>query len=83
MKVLKFSSQTCMPCKQLGKIIETLDSDTKARFQDVKSETDITVFMKYGVRAVPTLIVIDEAENEVRRHTGMMTKDELVKFLGS
>ena len=78
MKILKFSSATCMPCKQLAKIIDGLDNDIKAMFEEYTSENDITKFMEFNVRSVPTLIAVDESGNELRRSTGMMTEDKLI-----
>lgn len=81
MKILKFSSATCMPCKQLAKIIDELDDDTKSLFEEYTSENDITKFMQFNVRSVPTLIVIDESGNELRRSTGMLQRDKLLAFV--
>ena len=83
MKILKFSSATCMPCKQLAKIIDGLDDDTKSLFEEYTSENDITKFMQFNVRSVPTLIVVDESDNELRRSTGMMSEDKLIEFIGA
>lgn len=83
MKILKFSSATCMPCKQLAKIIDGLNNDTKALFEEYTSENDITKFMQFNVRSVPTLIAVDETGNELRRSTGMMTEDKLIEFIGA
>lgn len=83
MKILKFSSATCMPCKQLAKIIDGLNDDTKSLFEEYTSENDITKFMQFNVRSVPTLIVVDESDNELRRSTGMMTEDKLIEFIGA
>ena len=83
MKILKFSSATCMPCKQLGKIIDGLDHEAKSLFEEYTSENDITKFMKFNVRSVPTLIAVDELGNELRRSTGMMTEDKLIEFIGA
>ena len=83
MKILKFSSATCMPCKQLAKIIDGLDHEVKSLFEEYTSENDITKFMQFNVRSVPTLIVIDESGNELRRSTGMMTEDKLIEFIGA
>lgn len=83
MKILKFSSATCMPCKQLAKIIDELDDDTKSLFEEYTSENDITKFMQFNVRSVPTLIAVDESGNELRRSTGMMTEDKLIEFIGA
>lgn len=81
MKILKFSSATCMPCKQLAKIIDGLDENVKSLFEEYTSENDITKFMEFNVRSVPTLIVVDESGNELRRSTGMMTEDKLIEFI--
>ncbi len=83
MKILKFSSATCMPCKQLAKIIDGLDHEVKSLFEEYTSENDITKFMEFNVRSVPTLIVVDESGNELRRSTGMMTEDKLIEFIGA
>ena len=83
MKILKFSSATCMPCKQLAKIIAGLDHEVKSLFEEYTSENDITKFMEFNVRSVPTLIAVDESGNELRRSTGMMTEDKLIEFIGA
>lgn len=83
MKILKFSSATCMPCKQLAKIIDGLNDDAKSLFEEYTSENDITKFMQFNVRSVPTLIAVDESGNELRRSTGMMTEDKLIEFIGA
>ena len=83
MKILKFSSATCVPCKQLAKIIDGLDHEVKSLFEEYTSENDITKFMKFNVRSVPTLIAVDESGNELRRSTGMMTEDKLIEFIGA
>lgn len=81
MKILKFSSATCMPCKQLAKIIDGLDHEVKSLFEEYTSENDITKFMEFNVRSVPTLIAVDESGNELRRSTGMIQRDGLLEFI--
>jgi thioredoxin-related protein len=72
-----------MPCKQLAKIIDGLNNNTKVLFEEYTSENDITKFMEFNVRSVPTLIAVDESGNELRRSTGMMTEDKLIEFIGA
>lgn len=81
MKILKFSSATCMPCKQMAKVIDELDDDTKSLFEEYTSENDITKFMQFNVRSVPTLVVVDDSGNELRRSTGMLQRDKLLAFV--
>ena len=47
------------------------------------SENDITKFVEFNVRSVPTLIAVDELGNELRRSTGLMTEDKLIEFIGA
>jgi len=72
-----------MPCKQLTKIIDGLDHEVKSLFEEYTSENDVTKFMRFNVRSVPTLIAVDESGNELRRSTGMMTEDKLIEFIGA
>jgi len=81
MKILKFSSQACMPCKQLSKVIDELGMDARNRFEDVTAEDDRARFMEFGIRAVPTLIMVDSKGVEIKRATGMMSKDQLTEFM--
>ena len=81
MKILKFSNAICLPCKQMAKVIDELDDDTKSLFEEYTSENDITKFVKFNVRSVPTLIVVDESGNELRRSTGMLQRDKLIEFI--
>lgn len=70
-----------MPCKQLAKIIDGLDHEVKSLFEEYTSENDITKFMEFNVRSVPTLIAVDESGNELRRSTGMIQRDGLLEFI--
>ena len=72
-----------MPCKQLAKIIDGLDHEVKSLFEEYTSENDITKFMEFNARSVPTLIVVDELGNELRRSTGMIQRDGLLEFIGA
>ena len=81
MKILKFSSATCMPCKQMAKVIDELDDDTKSLFEEYTSENDITKFMQFNVRSVPTLVAVDDSGNELRRSAGMLQRDKLLAFV--
>ena len=83
MKILKFSNEFCVACNQLAKIIDGLDHEVKSLFEEYTAENDITKFVEFNVRSVPTLIVVDESGNELRRSIGMMTEDKLIEFIGA
>lgn len=66
MKILKFNSERCAPCKQLKDILEK-DKPEGIEFIDLDNMNHIEEFKKYGVRTVPTLIEVDEDGNEIQR----------------
>lgn len=81
MRILKFSSATCQPCKQLATMLASdTYADLRAKITDVTLESDVEIFKQYGVRSVPTIITIDSDGVELKRHTGMLTKDQLAAF---
>lgn len=79
MKILKFSADWCNPCKTLKKIIE--DNDFEAEFVDINVDHDFESVTKYAVRGFPTLVMIDEKENEVKRFVGLMSAQELKDWI--
>ena len=74
---MKFSASWCGPCKQLesnmldanldGVIVEKLDVD---------DSTARDTAQQYGVRSVPTLILLENGV-EVKRKSGSMSATEL------
>jgi thioredoxin-related protein len=46
---------------------------------DIDKDMDTTI--KYGVRGVPTMVLIDENGTEIGRKVGMMLEHELITFL--
>lgn len=71
MKFLKFSSKTCQPCKALAQQIEAWDSEIQTRMTSLDTQADFEETMKYRVRGVPTMIVLNDAGEEVARYTGL------------
>jgi thioredoxin-like negative regulator of GroEL len=61
MKVLKFSAEWCTPCKQMTKWLNTQGYDYD--IVEVPIETNQELVQIYGVRSVPTLIMLDEDNN--------------------
>lgn len=80
MKVLKFSATWCGPCKSLGNIIEKYyKGDVVVENVDIDEAQDMAI--KYGVRGVPTCILLNDAGEEVSRKVGTMMIDEFEKFV--
>lgn len=81
MKLLKFSATWCGPCKMLEKLLADYDHPLVGAMQSIDVDNNPDMAMKYGIRSVPTLIILDATDNEVRRTSGMQTVDKLEVFL--
>ena len=82
MKILKFYTDTCMPCKVLGK---TLDRIKEAEVTPVNATEALDMVDKYNVCSTPTLIFLNNEGEEVERTVGLTTeakiKEIIKKFL--
>ena len=77
-KILYFTASWCGPCKTLGPIIESLSGQINYQKIDVDNNQDLSV--KYGVRNIPTLVLIDENGTELNRSTGVIQKQQIIDF---
>lgn len=73
-KILRFSATWCQPCKMLAKNLETAQLDIPVEYVDIDS--NVTLTDDYGIRGVPTLVLLDDGK-EVSRLVGVKTADEL------
>jgi thioredoxin 1 len=46
---------------------------------DIDENQDMAI--KYGIRGVPTLVIVDEEGKEVSRKSGMLMENQLMEFL--
>lgn len=80
MKVLKFSAEWCGPCKMLANTIDKYyKGDVQIENIDIDENSEVAV--RYGIRGVPTLVLLDDNGSELRRKSGMMMIDEFEKFI--
>ncbi len=80
---LEIGSTTCIPCKQMEKVLEELreifGDQMDIQFHDVYKSRKIT--RKYRVRAIPTQVFLDASGTEIHRHMGFYPTEEITKFL--
>lgn len=72
MKILKFFSKTCGPCKVLSKNLREANIDV----EEVDIQENQELAMKYNIRSVPTLIKV-EGDQVLDRFTGIMNATQL------
>jgi thioredoxin-like negative regulator of GroEL len=84
-KLLKFYSPLCGPCKVLHKNIE----DSGVEYININIFEDECfdnlgatehLVEHYNVRALPTLIKIDDTGNELNRHVGILSVEQIKEF---
>lgn len=74
MKIIKFYSDTCGPCKVLDSNLKKAGIDYESI--NANSDENDTLVEKYKIQSVPTLIK-EENGVEVARHIGIMTGEQL------
>ena len=81
MKVFKFYADWCGPCKGLSMVIKGAEDKLPLPVVDVNIDENIALAQEFKVRSVPTMIVVDDNENEIRRQVGAMNEEQLLQFL--
>ena len=76
--ILYFTASWCGPCKTLAPRMEKLASQINYRKIDVDSNQDMS--MKYGVRNVPSLILVDGNGTELNRMVGVQPDQAILNF---
>ena len=82
--VVDFWAEWCGPCRMIAPIIEELstDYDGKVTVGKLNVDTNPEVSMKYGIRSIPTILILKNGE-VVDRHVGTATKQALVSKIDS
>jgi len=82
-KVIKFGSTWCVPCKRLNPILNQIKSEyPSVIFEDVDVDNDSKRAIEYNIRGVPTLIFEKNGE-VVKRTMGVTTKQNISNILNS
>jgi thioredoxin-like negative regulator of GroEL len=79
-KVYRFTAKWCQPCKMLTKTLEGISSDIEIMIIDI--DENITLPSMYGVRSVPTMVMVDN-DQEIKRMTGIKSAQEIEQWLTS
>lgn len=74
MKIIKFYSDTCGPCKVIDSNLKKAEIEYESI--NVHNDENADLVLKYKIRSVPTLIKEDNGV-EIDRHVGIMTEEKL------
>lgn len=78
--VVDFYATWCGPCKMFAPIFEEVANEIDMNFIKVDTDNNSDLAREYGVMSIPTIVLFENG-NEVKRHTGFMSKEEFIKFL--
>ena len=78
--VVDFYATWCGPCKMFGPIFEELSEESDINFVKLDVDKNEDIARKYGVMTIPTVILFENGE-EVKKHIGLMSKEELEEFI--
>lgn len=81
MKLLKFYAEWCGPCKVQSQIIKNAGDKITTHIEDVNIDDNIFMAQDFKVRSVPTMVLVDDNSNELKRHVGVLKEAELLEFL--
>jgi thioredoxin 1 len=70
MKYLLFTASWCQPCQTLKPVMEQVSKTIPVTKIDV--DTDAQTVSDYGVRSVPTVVLVKDGR-EVKRFTGVQS----------
>lgn len=77
--VIDFWAEWCGPCRMIAPIIDELSDELHGKVLvgkvDVDSNSDVSI--KYGVRSIPTILILKNGE-VVDKHVGVTTKQALL-----
>jgi thioredoxin 1 len=81
MRVLKFYADWCGPCKGLSMVIKSAGDKVTVPIDDINIDNELMMSVEYGVRSVPTMILVDKNSTELKRHVGTLNEEQLLDFL--
>ena len=81
MKVLDFYADWCNPCKALAPVLDKVLEEKKLNLTKINiEEDDDDICTLFNVKNIPTVVVVDDNDNEIKRFTGTKTESDLNKF---
>jgi thioredoxin 1 len=79
-RLVDLGADKCVPCKMMAPILEELRETYAGRLdvQFIDVWKDPAPGREYGVKVIPTQIFFDEQGNELFRHQGFMSREDIL-----
>ena len=77
-RILRFTASWCGPCKSMAMNLETANLGFPIEVVDIDAHPDVAT--EYGIRSVPTLVLMDE-NIQIDRIIGTKTVNQLQEWV--
>jgi thioredoxin 1 len=79
-KLVDLGAGKCIPCKMMAPILDELENSYQGQFDVVFYDVweNPSIAEHYGVRIIPTQIFFDASGNELFRHEGFYSKEDIL-----
>lgn len=64
-------------------IIKGAEDKITVPIEDVDIDQNVFMSTQFNVRSVPTMILVDDQEKEIKRKVGVMKEAELIEWLSA
>jgi len=81
MQVLDFYAPWCAPCKRILPFVEKFSTEENIPLKKINVEDNRNMFNRFGVKTVPTLILVDENNEEIKRITNPKNLEDIRSIL--
>lgn len=78
MKIYKFYSPTCGPCKVLDKNLQ--EAGIQYESIDITDDNNEELITKYNIISMPTLLKVDDEGNAILRNRGIISTQDIIKY---
>jgi thioredoxin-like negative regulator of GroEL len=76
-KILRFTASWCQPCKGLAMNLEAAELTIPIEVVDIDVMSDVAI--EYGIRSVPTLVMVEDG-TVLKRVSGVQTTQQLKEW---
>ena len=80
-KLLYFSAGWCGPCRMLGPVMKEIADEGIIEVDKIDVDENQELTQRYGVRNIPTVLLVDESGMELAKKVGANPKMSYVEMI--